>query len=139
MGILTESMKRRVDKQRLGFCATVCADGSPNLAPKGTARVWDDDHLFFARKGYRFKGQAVVSDPGSADFAKGIERIKAHGSSLIGRVKAIVVIEVQRADPLISPAYDDGTATGADIVESQRERFARLHERRAQVCPPQRN
>jgi hypothetical protein len=157
MGILTEGMKRLVDEQRLGFCATVCADGSPNLSPTGTTRVWDDDHLFFAdicspqtianlragslievnvvdpftRKGYRFKGRAVVREPGSADFARGIERMKADGSSLTGRVKAIVVIEVQRAEPLISPAYDDGTATEADIFESHRARFARLHERRA--------
>jgi hypothetical protein len=32
----------------LGFDATVCEDGSPNLSPKGTTYVWDDDHLFFA-------------------------------------------------------------------------------------------
>ena len=48
MAILTEDMKRVVREQRLGFCATVCGDGSPNLSPKGTTHVWDDDHLFFA-------------------------------------------------------------------------------------------
>jgi hypothetical protein len=48
MGILTDDMKRLVDEQQLGFCATVCPDGSPNLSPKGSTRVWDDDHLFFA-------------------------------------------------------------------------------------------
>ena len=86
MGILTEDMKRMVGQQRLGFIATVCPDGSPNLSPKGTAAVWDDDHLVFAdlaspvtmtnlrqnpaleinvvdvfsRKGYRFKGTARI-------------------------------------------------------------------------------
>src|SRR5437764_2190342 len=86
MGILTEDMKRLVREQRLGFIATVCADGTPNLSPKGTTKVWDDDHLVFAdicspgtienlrinasieinvvdpmvRKGYRFKGTAGV-------------------------------------------------------------------------------
>ena len=48
MAILTEDMKRLVREQGLGFYATVCEDGSPNLSPKGTTRVWDDDHLFFA-------------------------------------------------------------------------------------------
>jgi predicted pyridoxine 5'-phosphate oxidase superfamily flavin-nucleotide-binding protein len=48
MAILTEDMKRVVREQRLGFYATVCGDGSPNLSPKGTTHVWDDDHLFFA-------------------------------------------------------------------------------------------
>lgn len=90
MAILTEDMKRVVREQGLGFHATVCEDGSPNLSPKGTTRVWDDDHLFFAdissprtvanirrgslvevnvvdpfvRKGYRFKGPAVVHEHG---------------------------------------------------------------------------
>jgi predicted pyridoxine 5'-phosphate oxidase superfamily flavin-nucleotide-binding protein len=48
VAILTEDMKRLVREQGLGFYATVCEDGSPNLSPKGTTRVWDDDHLFFA-------------------------------------------------------------------------------------------
>ena len=86
MGILTDDMKRIVREQRLGYVATVCPDGTPNLSPKGTTAVWDDDHLVFAdirspqsvqniehnrsvevnvvdplvRKGYRFKGQGVV-------------------------------------------------------------------------------
>jgi len=157
MGILTDDMKRLVDEQQLAFCATVCRDGSPNLSPKGSTRVWDDDHLFFGdicspqtianlkagslievnvvdpfvRKGYRFKGRALICEPGSAEFAEGIERMRAAGSKLTGRVRAIVVIEVQRAEPLISPAYDDGTTTEADILEIHRGRFARLHERRA--------
>jgi predicted pyridoxine 5'-phosphate oxidase superfamily flavin-nucleotide-binding protein len=46
VAILTEDMKRLVREQGLGFYATVCEDGSPNLSPKGTTRVWDDDHLF---------------------------------------------------------------------------------------------
>jgi len=41
-------MKRVVEEQRLGFVATVCPDGTPNLSPKGTTAVWDDDHLVFA-------------------------------------------------------------------------------------------
>jgi hypothetical protein len=42
-----------------------------------------------------------------------------------------VVIEVQHAAPLVSPAYDDGMMTEAYIVEAHRARFARLHEQRA--------
>jgi hypothetical protein len=41
-------MKRVVGEQRLGFVATVCPNGTPNLSPKGTTAVWDDDHLVFA-------------------------------------------------------------------------------------------
>ena len=149
-------MKRLVNEQQLGFCATVCPDGSPNLSPKGSTRVWDDDHLFFAdicspqtianiragslveanvvdpfvRKGYRFKGPAVIHEPGSAVFAEGVERMRADGSQLTGRVTAIVMIEVQDAAPLVSPAYDDGVMTESDMLKTQRARFARLHEDR---------
>jgi predicted pyridoxine 5'-phosphate oxidase superfamily flavin-nucleotide-binding protein len=48
MGILTADMRRMVEEQQLGFIATVCADGTPNLSPKGTTAVWDDEHLVFA-------------------------------------------------------------------------------------------
>ena len=90
MGILTDDMKRMVRQQRMGFMATVCQDGTPNLSPKGTTSVWDDDHLVFAdlgspttisnlsvnpafelnvldtfvRKGYRFKGTASLITDG---------------------------------------------------------------------------
>ena len=83
------------------------------------------------RKGYRFKGRAMIHEPGDAVFAEGIERMRADGSKLTGRVKAIVMIEVQNSAPLVSPAYDDGMLTEADMLETQRARFARLHERPA--------
>lgn len=153
MAILTEDMKRVVGEQRLGFHATVCADGTPNLSPKGTTDVWDDDHLFFAdicspqtvenirrgslvevnvvdpfvRKGYRFKGPAVVHGPGSDVFTDGVARLRVGGSKLLDRVNAIVVIEVQQARAIVSPAYDDGTLTEADILAIHRARFAHLH------------
>jgi uncharacterized protein len=48
MAKLTSDMQRVVLEQKLGFVATVCPDGSPNLSPKGTTTVWDDNHLLFA-------------------------------------------------------------------------------------------
>jgi hypothetical protein len=50
MRLLTADMKRVVAEQRLGFVATVCPDGTPNLSPKGTIAVWDDDYLVFASR-----------------------------------------------------------------------------------------
>jgi predicted pyridoxine 5'-phosphate oxidase superfamily flavin-nucleotide-binding protein len=149
MGVLTDDMKRVVEEQRLGFFATVCEDGSPNLSPKGTTLVWDDDHLFFAdirspqtvanirrgslvevnvidplaRKGYRFKGPAALHDRPSTTYAAGIERLREAGSRLVDRVRAIVVIEVREARELVSPAYDDGSISEAEMVELFRARF----------------
>ncbi len=48
MAILTDDMKRVIREQRLGYVATVCPDGTPNLSPKGTLTTGDDDHLVFA-------------------------------------------------------------------------------------------
>jgi hypothetical protein len=62
-------------------------------------------------------------------FSEGVERMRADGSKLAGRAKAIIVIEVRHAAPLVSPAYDDGATTEAEMLASQRARFALLHER----------
>ena len=153
MAILTEDMKRVIREQRLGFYATVCQDGSPNLSPKGTTYVLDNDHLFFAdvrspqtvanirrgslvevnivdplvRKGYRFKGPAEIHDRGPRRYTEGVERLREAGSTLVDRVKAIVVIEVREARAVVSPAYDDGTLSEADMIRIFRARFAGLH------------
>jgi uncharacterized protein len=39
-----------VNGTQLSFVATICEDGSPNLSPKGSVRVYDEkeDHLVFA-------------------------------------------------------------------------------------------
>ena len=154
MGILSDDMKRLVREVGLGFHATVNEDGSPNLSPKGTTAVWDDDHLFFAdirspqtvanirrgsdveinvvdqfvRKGYRFKGSAIVHERGSDGFARGIAGLREEGfRTPEERIRAIVVIHVRDASPLSSPAYDDGSRTEAEIVRAWQDRFARTH------------
>lgn len=81
------------------------------------------------RKGYRFKGPAVIHAPGTDGFVEGLGRLLQDGSKLVDRVKAIVMIEVQQARPLVSPAYDDGTTSEAEMVRIFEARFARLHER----------
>src|SRR5260370_7888860 len=45
---LTADMHRILNEQRLGFVASVCEDGTPNLSPKGTTAVWDEEHIVFA-------------------------------------------------------------------------------------------
>lgn len=139
MGILTEDMKRVVRENRLGFYATVCPDGTPNLSPKGTTFVYDDDHLafvdlgspgtlsnlernpsieistvdLFMRKGYRFKGKATIVTEGQ-EFDN--IRNSYTGSSvlpLINKVKSAVMVKVERALPLVSPGYLPGVTEEA--------------------------
>ena len=45
---LSSDMQRLVLEQRLGFVATVTEDGRPNVSPKGTTTIWDDERLMFA-------------------------------------------------------------------------------------------
>jgi uncharacterized protein len=149
VGILTADMQRIVDEQRLGFVATVCPDGTPNLSPKGTTMVWDDDHLVFAdicspgtvanlrhnpavevnvvdpilRKGYRFKGTATVH-VGDETFAAVVARYRARGSE--NPIQSVVLVHVERAAPLISPAYDLGLSEAA-IRDRWMQHVAALH------------
>jgi predicted pyridoxine 5'-phosphate oxidase superfamily flavin-nucleotide-binding protein len=140
-------MKRIVEEQRLGFVATVCHDGTPNLSPKGTTAVWDDDHLVFAnirsegtlsnlrrnpsvevnvvdpfvRKGYRFKGVANILESG-ASYDQAIDFYKRRGSR-IELIREIVIVRVHSAQPIDSPAYDLGVSE--DDVRARWERHYR--------------
>ena len=158
MGILTDDMQRVVRQQRFGFIATVCPDGSPNLSPKGTTAVWDDDHLVFAdlaspttmanlrhnpalelnvvdvysRKGYRFKGTVSIIEKGEALFdeichafdtgTRGVHQVQLPARSY-------VLLKVERALPLVSPAYVSGK-TERDTREDWAHYWASVHESR---------
>ena len=143
---LTDDMKRLVREQKLGFVATVSPDGTPNLSPKGTVTVWDDGHLVFAdirspntvrnlrhnpaveinvvdpvvRKGYRFKGTGRVLTEGPlfdeilAFYDKQLEIARV-------RINAVVLVAVEQARELVSPAYDRGLSEAE--VRARWERY----------------
>lgn len=155
---LTADMKRVVVDQRLAFVATVCPDGTPNLSPKGTISVWDDDHLVFAdlrspgtianlqknpaveinvvdpftRKGYRFKGTGEVIVDGELfqqimNFYRG-RWVDAARSESEARIRGFVLVKVERALPLTSPAYDDTSVDEQSIRKHWISYFAALNE-----------
>jgi uncharacterized protein len=60
----------------------------------------------FLRKGYRFKGTAQVLDAGD-DFARHVAFFSDRGLlDAPGRIRAIVIVRVDQARPLISPGYE---------------------------------
>jgi hypothetical protein len=155
---LTADMKRVVSEQRLAYVATVCPDGTPNVSPKGTIAVWDDDHLVFAdirspgtianlkknpavelnvvdpfaRKGYRFKGTGKVIVDGELfeevmSFYRGrwVDTAKSKES----RIRGFVLVRVEIALPLISPAYDDGSSDELSVRKYWISYFAGLNKR----------
>ena len=47
MPTLTQEIQDFVNKQRMGFVATIGPANKPNLSPKGTTIALDDNHLAF--------------------------------------------------------------------------------------------
>lgn len=160
MATLTEPMMALVRAQRLGYVASVAADGHPKVSPKGSLTVWDENHLVFAdidspntvrnlsanpktevnvvdpflRKGYRFTGVAKVLHGGELYF-KVLEHYKSEGAD-IRRVRAVVLIEVTHASPLVSPAYKDGF-TEEEVRRLWEEYHARLEKKTVlDLTPP---
>jgi hypothetical protein len=111
--------------------------------------VWDDDHLVFAdlhspgtvanlrsnpsvevnvvdqlvRKGYRFKGRGAVHTDGET-FERGVRFYEARGTVRAReRIRGIVVVAVERAAAVISPAYDIGL-TEEELREQNLRRLA---------------
>lgn len=160
MAVLTEEMKRLVREQRLGYVATVSADGAPNLSPKGSLTVLDDDHLVFAdvesphtvrnlahnprteinvvdpysRRGFRFRGAGEVLHAG-VTYWKVLEMYRDEGAD-IRRVRSAVIVRVEQAVPLVSPIY----ATDLDPEEVRalwEEYYAKRRERTVlDLVPP---
>ena len=82
--MLTPDMRAVIEAAHLCFAATVTPEGRPNLSPKGTIRVWDD--------------------AGSVVYDDAVRRVYGEvGPS--APVTAVVLIAVERAAPLLSPAY----------------------------------
>ncbi|MCZ7413972.1 MULTISPECIES: pyridoxamine 5'-phosphate oxidase family protein [unclassified Streptomyces] len=144
---LNEDMRRLVSAQGLGFVATVRPDGTPNLSPKGTTEVWDSEHLVFLdlhspgtvanlavnpaveinvvdpvrRKGYRFRGEGRVHTGGET-YDRVVRRFREQRGTDPAKVRSVVLVRVEEAGELISPAYEDGTSE-AEIAARWRARL----------------
>ena len=114
----------------LCFAATVAPNGRPNLSPKGTIGVWDATRLFFldiaspntranlahqpwlelnvveqlSRRGYRFSGPAATYGPGTAEYADAVRRVYGDSTPQNAPI-SVVLLTVEHAAPLLSPAY----------------------------------
>ncbi len=143
-------MKRVVHEQRLGYVATVCPDGTPNLSPKGCTAVGDDDHLVFAdvrspgtirnlrhhpvaeinvvdpiaRRGFRFKGTCTVHAEGEL-YEKIVAFFQDRG--VRSAIRSVVLVRVERALPITSPAYDLG-ATEEEIRKRWKAHYDSLQD-----------
>ena len=149
---LSAEMRRAVEQEQLGLVATVRPDGTPALSPKGTTSVWSDSQLVFlhihsegtvanlavnpaieinvvdpvARRGWRFRGHAAVHSSGPV-FDDVLRHLAARGRApSASHAKAVVIMDVEAADLLLSPAYDDGTPQEQIAARWRPRRQARL-------------
>ena len=129
--MITEKIRKFVSQQKLGFVATVSPDGTPNLSPKGTISVLDENTLVFAnirspqtienleknpsveinivdpfsRRGYRFKGITKIISDGE-EYNKIILSYRQNGIQTT--IKSIVIVNVKQILEVTSPLYDVG-------------------------------
>ena len=140
MGMLTDDMKKIIAECRLTYVATVTPDGRPNLSPKASTKVLDDDRLVFVdiaspatirnlkanphievnvvdnlrRRGYRFKGVAEVLTEGELYKSVAEDFWTREGRQY--PANGIVTIKIEQALPLWSPAYTFNKGVHEDDV-----------------------
>lgn len=153
MAVLTPAFKKIINAHRLGYVGTASPDGTPNVSPKGTFMVIDDEHIAFGeirspntvanlrvnpqvdinfvdpftRKGCRIKGRAAFLQRGSEDFEAHLPKFEAIWGELCDRMSMIVMVSVKRALPLMSPAYDIG-ATEDELRRTWMANFQQMHD-----------
>ena len=140
-----DEIKNFVNFQKLGYVATISADGTPNLSPKGTISILEDSRLVFAnirspqtienlkkkssieinvidpfsRMGYRFKGIAKIVSNGD-DFKNILDYFEKKG--IKSNISDIVIINVESFSQITSPSYDLGLKKD-DLVEKWKKYY----------------
>ena len=149
--MLSTSMIKLIDDHKLGFVASVDANGSPNLSPKGTFVVLDPEYLMFSeirspntlkniqenpeievnfvdpfsRKGVRVKGITRILKPSDEEFDDLFHFFEQWGD-LSNLIKHIIIIKITRASTISSPIYDLG-ARQEDLVKTWAEKYKNMH------------
>lgn len=68
MAKITEEMKALI-KENQAFVATATADGIPSVAPKGSTRVLDEEHIIFAESAGKRTYDNIKQNPKAAIIA----------------------------------------------------------------------
>ena len=146
--MLDTEMIRIIENNTAGMVATVNRDGTPSVSPKGTFVVVAPDTIAFgdirspgtvanlrrsprfevcfldvlARKAVRVTGLAevVARDTTPQEFT---DRFEETWSEYLPLMKQIVIVKVQYAELILSPAYDLGY-TEVQLRSMYREKLA---------------
>ena len=126
---INADMEAIIKQAILSFVATVNEDGTPSLSPKASLTVTNGVLYFadiaspgtirnlrrnpaveinvvdiFQRRGYRFKGRALILPPGDDEYSMIADWVRAT-NGLEYPVDHVVKIETTSITPLLSPAH----------------------------------
>lgn len=133
MSLITPEIKKFLEKNKLGFVATVNSNGTPNVSPKGTIISWNADTLAFVdirspdtinnlknnpnveinvidpllRKGYLFSGTCSILHDGELFNEISIHYRDIGVTSIIN---SIILVTLSKVSPVLSPLYDIGVS-----------------------------
>jgi predicted pyridoxine 5'-phosphate oxidase superfamily flavin-nucleotide-binding protein len=142
--MITAEMQSIIERNTIGFVATVTPEGEPAVSPNGTTIVLDAATLLFSdirspgtvrniranpaveinfldvlsRKACRLKGRASYIPRGEPRFAEYLPQF-SRWESLVPMMRGLVRIDVASATLIRSPVYDTG-ATEAELVAQWR-------------------
>jgi len=128
--MITDEVKRYIDKSILCWLATSNRQNEPNVSPKEIFTYKDEKTLLianvaspnsienikenpnvcvsfvdvFVQKGYKLKGTAILYDKNNDDF---IERVKPLTDLFTDEfpIKSIIEIEIKKVDTIQAPSY----------------------------------
>lgn len=133
--MITPMMRHLIERNTVGFVATVTPEGKPAVSPKGTSVVLGEKTVAFgdlrspgtarnlarnpaveinyldvlSRKAVRLSGTARYIARGLGEFGELLPHFEAW-SALVPRFRGIVAVDVEAARIIVSPAYDIGAA-----------------------------
>lgn len=133
MSLITPEIKKFLEKNKLGFVATVNSNGIPNVSPKGTIISWNANTLAFVdirspdtinnlknnpnieinvidpllRKGYLFSGTCSILNDGELFNEISIHYRDIGVTSIIN---SIILVTLSKISQVISPLYDTGVS-----------------------------
>jgi predicted pyridoxine 5'-phosphate oxidase superfamily flavin-nucleotide-binding protein len=147
---ITQQMRQIAANHPVGIVGTTNADGTPNVSPKATMVVLDDETIIFgeirsprtlanigsrpameinfvdvlARRCFRAKGQAEAIPRGDEEFSRLYPHFERWGE-LAKRIRHIIRLRVTTASIVTSPAYDIGQSE-AELKAHWKQHFASL-------------
>ena len=149
--MITAEMRRLIEENTIGLVATVTPEGFPSVSPKGTTVYIDETHVAFSdlrspgtvrniqrqpavelnfldvfrRQACRLRGSASYHKRGATQFSELLPLFQTW-AAFAGHMRGIVLVEVSKAELILSPAYDFGGSEEA-LRQQWLEYYTRLH------------